>query len=144
MSTGQGMQEPPEACRGEEGSPPERVQGVGSCQHPDFGLPVFRTGREVSVAFSHPAGGTLLQSPQEADAAAEAVTPPGQARACRLSPPLQRPQRGTAGLGRLARSAASMGTRWPGAQVRAAGDSNSLMIVSTPPQRPHQGRKNAH
>lgn len=84
MSTGQGTQEPPEACRGEEGSPPEPVEGVGSCRHPDFGLPFFRTGREVLGVFAtHPAGETSLQSPQEADAGDEAATSPGQAQASR-------------------------------------------------------------
>ena len=121
------------------------MEGAGSCQHPDFGLPFFRTGREVTVAFAtHPAGETSLQSPQEADAGDEAVTPPGQAQASRLSPPLQRPQKGTAELGRLPRSAASVGTRWPGAQARAAGNSNRLTTVSTLPQLSHRGRKHVH
>ena len=88
MSRSQGTQEPPEACRGEEGSPPEPVEGVGSCQHPDFGLPFFRTRREVLVVFAtHPAGETSLQSPREADAGDEAATPPGQAQASRPTVP---------------------------------------------------------
>ena len=52
-------------------------------------------------------------------------------QADRLSPPLQRPQRGMAGLGRLPRSAASVETRWPGSQARAAGNSNSLTSFHT-------------
>lgn len=50
-----------------------------------------------------------------------AATPPGQSQASPLPSPLQKSQRRMAGLGALAKGAASVGTRRPRAQARAAG-----------------------
>lgn len=94
-------QQPPEACRGEEGSPLEPGKGVGSCRRPDFGLLVFRAVREVSVVLSHPFGGTLLRPPQETDAGNgnSYTTWTGSSKPTALTS--QRPWRRTTGLGRL-------------------------------------------
>lgn len=146
MSTGQGTQEPPEACRGEEGSPQSQWRGWGPA---DTLILDFRSSelgekfwvsspptRLVKLRYSR------LRRPMQVMRRPHHLDRRKQAD--RLSSPLQRPQRGMAGLGRLPRRAASVGTRWPGAQARPAGNSNSLTTVSTPPQLSLRGRKHVH
>lgn len=47
-----------------KGPPLEISEGVGPCQHRNFGLPDSRTMRQyISVALSHPLVSTVLQQP---------------------------------------------------------------------------------
>lgn len=81
-----------------------------------------------------------------ASAVTPAATPPGRAQASLAPSPSQTPRRGTARLGRagrgLARGAAIMGTRRPGAKPGWREDSDCLYQLPTPvqPQLCPQGR----